>query len=1059
VRPSYRHTHRLHPPPTDRLQFFPSLSTLGGGRDDEIYDPAFAGGIEGVAARIPVVWRRPEAIFGRHCQLFGSEGGSALSALRLGAGQLGDTYLLGALAALSARPALVRRLFVSTRGARHGVYTLQLWRHEQWVQVTVDSLLPCDGRTGAPLFARPRREDGFWLALVEKACAKLAGSYAALAGHGAPGRPADAPPPPTFLDALRELTGGIPVAFAARPPEMSLERLLALVQSGAPVALTRRGRAAGSPALDASSASALLPPEAGELLRGLPYPLVRVDAQRRAVCLASPWASGRHARETASAGTPANAPSRGDAFWLDFDELALHFDEVLAAEAPHDPTAADARDGSRRRLFVEGSWQARVGAPACRVAAFKLRLAAPARLTAVLCQRTAGAPPVPLALLMLPSTDPAGLEAIAGRRPLPARLISLHTLPPRPQREVVLDSITVVQPGTYHLLAYRLDVPDSSGPPPPSFCLQIEAEARRLGGANVGVDDVGAAREAWSEAPALAPVTCTPLTETQLPPSGGAGGGLSIEGNDALQALLETAAPAEPPAEDEAANMATLRALAAMTQRASSAARIQAQVRGNRERQEIDEMRQLLSERANAAASTIQDAVRASPSTRERATEAAEAAQAALEISELERLGAYLSENALRVQRIARGNSARRLVASRSQSVEPIRSGGGSPTCDIGAGGGGSAGGGGDRCGGAGGGAPAPHGAHAADATVHARLDRIEELLLRLSEQGSGALAALKQDMCVPSAAEREAAAAAIQARARGQLARGAVAAERAHARRQAEACRIQAAVRGAGARRTAREMRRRQVAEGFFTVQPFDRYAYGLLGGGSEAVADEWRYVPRHAAKAAAAAAARGGLGVVEPSVEAAAAASRLLNAPAAFGQSAPGRREADLQPVGYRSRVLELQRRQHAIVASLPLRRPERVARLMVEKDAALERLAEIHVAGRSTEQYDAIRADTADLASLFAQQRKELGAEMDRAMTEQRAEYHAAIAELAAELNRQSVPSVQLESVAQLNHELEAALERVLAIETRAARFIGPRAPRGRNGQHESQVCAIM
>jgi len=1009
-------------------------------------DPHFPPAAESLGSSlVQARWLRPHEAFGPVVQLFPAHG-EACAHVSLGTARLGDSYLLGALAAVSARPALVQRLFVSTRGARWGVYTLQLWRHDEWVQVMVDSTLPCDPATGAPLYACPRLEGGFWLALVEKAVAKLAGSYAALSGSStASGATPRGAAPATFLDALRDLTGGIPVAFPSRPPDLSWERLLALVESGAPVALTRRGRsAAGSQqglSLDATPTrgGAVPPLEAGELLRGLPYPLVRANVQRRLLCFSSPWTAGSRHREPVPSAKPLEAlpdvPTDAS-FWLAFDELPLYFDEVLTAEAPHDPTAQDARDGSRRRLFVDGVWpDASVGG-ARPCAAFVLRLAVPMRLTAVLCQRAGrrGAPVVAAALLVVASTDGAALEAIAGRAPLPSRLVSRHSLPPRAQREVVLDSDATLQPGTYYLLAHRVPQP-AGAPPPPPFWVQIEAEWRRLGGGGVGRDGVGAAREAWSDDPAANHLACAPLRDEQLPPLplGGGAPALRIAGDEGLDALLGQSAPPEPPPEDEAAIEALLAALAAVPARAAAAARIQAQLRGKRERFEMDEMRVLLQERADAAATVLQAAVRAAPARREGsgARRARAVAEQEAELGELARLGSFLSDKTLKVQKVVRGNSARKLFAP-AQPSSALAAPGPRPLLDS-----------------------AEAQRDAEPHSVHARLARIEELLLLL---GQGGVLPRR-----PAAAEVQAAAVrTIQSHTRGLSARSGVAATRAAARREAEARRIQALARGAGGRRTARELRRKEAAQGLlFAVQPFDRYAFGRggegsvgrMGEGTEVATDEWRYVPRHAAKAAAAAALRSAHRSLEPSAEATAAAARLL-VPSAFG--APGQGEAELQPLGYRSRVLELQRRQRAAVASLPLRRPERVARLLVEKDAALEKLAEMHAGGMVAKAELPRRGG--ELSALFAEQRAQMGAQMERAMVAQRDEYQAAMRELAAELRH--VPAPQLQSVARLNQDLESALDRVLELESRAANVVvGPTPARGKSGAPESQVCAVM
>ena len=109
-------------------------------------------------------------------------------------GALGDCYLLAPLISLARRhPERVRRLFhhCNLNEVRRGQVTLCFYVHGTWRNVTIDTLLPCDA-DGEPIFCSGHG----WAALVEKACAKLSGSFAALDG----GR---------SVEALVELTGGV----------------------------------------------------------------------------------------------------------------------------------------------------------------------------------------------------------------------------------------------------------------------------------------------------------------------------------------------------------------------------------------------------------------------------------------------------------------------------------------------------------------------------------------------------------------------------------------------------------------------------------------------------------------------------------------------------------------------------------------------------------------------------------------------------------------------------------------------------------------------------------
>jgi len=103
-------------------------------------------------------------------------------------GELGDCYLLGAMSSIAAAThrgvpgALLKRL-IKTGSAELalGFVTFEMYSFGEWVETTVDTLLPCD-ESGAPLFAHCKDTGEMWVPLLEKAYAKLYGSYEALDG-------------------------------------------------------------------------------------------------------------------------------------------------------------------------------------------------------------------------------------------------------------------------------------------------------------------------------------------------------------------------------------------------------------------------------------------------------------------------------------------------------------------------------------------------------------------------------------------------------------------------------------------------------------------------------------------------------------------------------------------------------------------------------------------------------------------------------------------------------------------------------------------------------------
>ncbi|XP_045054103.2 calpain-10 isoform X3 [Desmodus rotundus] len=114
-------------------------------------------------------------------------------------GLLGDCWFLCACAALQKSRHLLDQVIPPGQPSwldqtYRGSFACRIWQFGRWVEVTIDDRLPC--LAGRLCFSRCQREDVFWLPLLEKAYAKVHGSYEHLwAGQVA--------------DALVDLTGGL----------------------------------------------------------------------------------------------------------------------------------------------------------------------------------------------------------------------------------------------------------------------------------------------------------------------------------------------------------------------------------------------------------------------------------------------------------------------------------------------------------------------------------------------------------------------------------------------------------------------------------------------------------------------------------------------------------------------------------------------------------------------------------------------------------------------------------------------------------------------------------
>ncbi|XP_047200618.1 calpain-1 catalytic subunit-like isoform X2 [Girardinichthys multiradiatus] len=157
-----------------------------------------------------VKWLRPSKIVDN--PFFVLDG---VSRFDFGQGTVGNCWFLASLGALTFHKdifKLVVPLDQTCIGKDYcGLFHFRFWRFGKWVDVIIDDKLPTVN--GKPIFARSRDECEFWPALLEKAYAKVCGSYADMSS----GTPAEA---------MRDFTGGVHICIQLLEPSSDLWKLL-----------------------------------------------------------------------------------------------------------------------------------------------------------------------------------------------------------------------------------------------------------------------------------------------------------------------------------------------------------------------------------------------------------------------------------------------------------------------------------------------------------------------------------------------------------------------------------------------------------------------------------------------------------------------------------------------------------------------------------------------------------------------------------------------------------------------------------------------------------------
>ncbi|XP_056022361.1 calpain-9-like isoform X1 [Ostrea edulis] len=161
-----------------------------------------------------IEWKRPSEIAGlyRLKPAFFLDNATKFDVIQ---GDLGDCWVVSAIACLTSpdHRELFRRVVPADQGFQDGwyagIFRFNFWHFGKWVEVVVDDRLPT--YRGQLMFVHSWYKNEFWAALMEKAYAKLYGSYEALKGGN-------------VADALTDFTGGICEGYTLRGVNSNVPR-------------------------------------------------------------------------------------------------------------------------------------------------------------------------------------------------------------------------------------------------------------------------------------------------------------------------------------------------------------------------------------------------------------------------------------------------------------------------------------------------------------------------------------------------------------------------------------------------------------------------------------------------------------------------------------------------------------------------------------------------------------------------------------------------------------------------------------------------------------------
>lgn len=273
-----------------------------------------------------LIWLRPQDMFTKDGQRYRWTVFRDPKPTDIEQGALGNCWFLSALAVIAERPDILEQIVLTKQYNPTGLYQIRLCVDGKWQVVVLDDFFPCRKRSRTLAFAVGRRNQ-LWVPLIEKAFAKITGSYGKLLAGRA-------------LEGLAVLTGS-PCALVdlegATDPEARNFLWASLLSMREANFVMGCSCGAGKRPVDKDAylACGLQPRHAYSLLNVIEY------CGCRLVRLRNPWGTFVWNGEWSDNWPGWTVQSRSfllpngfeaGAFWMPFDQFLRHFDSVEVAK-------------------------------------------------------------------------------------------------------------------------------------------------------------------------------------------------------------------------------------------------------------------------------------------------------------------------------------------------------------------------------------------------------------------------------------------------------------------------------------------------------------------------------------------------------------------------------------------------------------------------------------------------------------------------------------------------------------------------------------------------------